>query len=74
MCFARKVMEALPLLWAAREVLDEVKPREMPKMTDLVETRSWDCPKSPSGFCCLDEGNDPFLDSCLICGDPDERK
>jgi hypothetical protein len=38
--------------------------------------RGWDCPDSrnPSGFCCYDSKGDPAHDSCLFCGDPEERK
>lgn len=70
----KKIMDALPRLWALEEVLEEEEYRELPDEADLVETRSWVCLKSPTGFCCFDEKNDQCLDNCLICGDPDERK
>lgn len=44
---------------------------------DLVMPKSWECegePPSPTGFCIYDDENDPPLDFCLFCGEPDERK
>jgi hypothetical protein len=35
---------------------------------------NWDCPTSPTGSCIYDATEDPCLDDCLFCHDPDERK
>ena len=34
----------------------------------------WYCVKSPTNICEYDEDEDPALDTCIHCGDPDERK
>jgi Tfp pilus assembly PilM family ATPase len=34
----------------------------------------WDCPHSVTGLCVYNHRDDPCLDSCLICGQADERK
>jgi hypothetical protein len=34
----------------------------------------WKCRKSPVGHCVYDIEDDPEQDSCIYCGDPDERK
>lgn len=34
----------------------------------------WDCPNSPTGLCGYDPRKDPAFDSCVFCGEPDERK
>lgn len=34
----------------------------------------WDCEKSPIGCCMYNHNEDRFHDSCLFCGDPEERK
>lgn len=35
---------------------------------------TWRCAPSPLGKCIYDAREDPCLDMCLLCGDPDERK
>lgn len=39
-----------------------------------MELGSHDCDGSPTGYCCYDADEDPNLDECLFCGQPDERK
>ena len=34
----------------------------------------WDCEESPIGLCLYNRIEDPCLDNCLYCGNPDERK
>ena len=34
----------------------------------------WDCPNSFCGLCCYDHYYDPVHDSCVFCGQPEERK
>lgn len=34
----------------------------------------WQCEDSLLGHCVYDAPDDPCLDSCLYCGDPNERK
>ncbi len=41
----------------------------------MIELGHWDCPDSPIGRCFYDHMTDPgYLDQCLVCGNPDERK
>jgi len=39
-----------------------------------IEIGSWICEKSPIFKCVYDTEQDPAMDHCLVCGDPDERK
>lgn len=39
-----------------------------------IETGYHECKDSPIGICFYDNMEDPALDDCLICGEPDERK
>ena len=41
---------------------------------DSVELGSHKCHHSPTGKCFYNEDEDPCNDSCLVCGQPDERK
>jgi len=34
----------------------------------------WDCNKSPVLLCVYDSIEDPAMDQCIFCGDPEERK
>ncbi len=43
-----------------------------PEITAISEY--WDCRLSPVGMCVYNEDEDPMRDSCLYCGDPEERK
>ncbi len=37
--------------------------------------REWDCPHSPTGVCDYQQNDGSYnYDSCLYCGQPDERK
>ena len=42
--------------------------------TGHIEIGSWECKDSPIGICFYDGMEDPALDDCLVCGNPDERK
>ena len=51
--------------------------RELEEAYGLQLTRvstNWSCEESPIGVCFYDRAMDQFMDSCIICGDPDERK
>jgi hypothetical protein len=41
-----------------------------------LETSGWDCPdeRNAYGFCVYHDEEDPCHDSCLFCGEPEERK
>ena len=39
-----------------------------------VPLAGWECVNSPTGFCIYNITEDPCMDSCIICGDPEERK
>lgn len=39
-----------------------------------VDLGFWECPDSPRGMCYYDDFEDPCHDSCLVCGQPAERK
>lgn len=39
-----------------------------------VKIGSWDCEQSPIGKCVYDIVEDEHCDSCVFCGEPDERK
>jgi len=39
-----------------------------------IQIGDWDCHESPIGVCFYNAQEDPCLDTCLVCGDPDERK
>lgn len=39
-----------------------------------LETSDWECEKSPIGVCCFDVCSDTDNDTCVFCGEPDERK
>jgi hypothetical protein len=41
---------------------------------DLMFPFLHDCPFSPIETCVYDDQNDPAHDTCLFCGDPEERK
>jgi len=48
---------------------------KLPKQQHLILGEdSWPCPTSPIGVCVYDPVADPSLDSCLLCGGPEERK
>jgi len=40
----------------------------------VCATDAWVCEDSPTGFCVYNSENDPCHDSCLHCGQPEERK
>jgi hypothetical protein len=42
--------------------------------TGLTFSIYHECKASPVGVCLYDEYDDPARDSCLVCGDPEERK
>ena len=44
------------------------------KVEEISLSTWWDCEHSPVKKCIYDSYNDPMLDHCLICGDPNERK
>lgn len=35
---------------------------------------TWDCEKSPVGYCMYHRWEDTAMDGCLYCGEPHERK
>jgi hypothetical protein len=42
------------------------------KCSEFAE--GWYCPTSPTHQCVYDSAEDPRHDSCVYCGDPEERK
>ena len=42
--------------------------------TTHVAPGSWECSESPLGICIYNNHEDPCLDECVVCGDPEERK
>tara|TARA_R100001244_G_scaffold57828_1_gene48932 strand:+ start:1348 stop:1623 length:276 start_codon:yes stop_codon:yes gene_type:complete len=53
----------------------EFIPKEHQFKTDLGRAHLWDCDDSPFGYCAYnvrDLGS--RYDSCIFCGEPDERK
>lgn len=44
------------------------------KLTTHIVIGYHECKDSPIGICFYDNMEDPALDDCLICGEPDERK
>jgi hypothetical protein len=44
------------------------------KEMNCIEIGYWDCPTSPIGVCFYNSHEDPCSDTCLVCGDPEERK
>ena len=49
-------------------------PEPKPDPSDLDFTETWDCDGSPTGHCAYNTAEDPTCDSCLFCGQPEERK
>jgi hypothetical protein len=45
-----------------------------PTQPGYVVGRTWKCEDSPHTFCEYQEDEDPAHDSCVPCGDPEERK
>lgn len=44
-------------------------------ITDIYPVISdWKCEKSPVDYCVYNQLEDPYHDSCLFCGQPEERK
>ncbi len=39
-----------------------------------VGSELWECSKSPVGLCVYHKVNDRMHDSCIFCGEPEERK
>lgn len=42
--------------------------------TSTIIPRTWDCKESPVGKCAYDWIEDPCMDSCIFCHNPEERK
>lgn len=48
---------------------------KIPEFNNMWNTiGEWECKKSPIGLCIYDHMIDPYLDNCLYCGEPHERK
>lgn len=43
-------------------------------LKDTLEIGEWDCPKSPIFLCAYNWRSYIKQDSCIYCGEPDERK
>jgi hypothetical protein len=56
------------------KVLAKLKQDGRDPPVDLRLGSHWDCPESPTGECAYDADEDPCLDDCLFCHEPDERK
>lgn len=68
-------------LEAAREEAELDAARELLKLVELEDVApedlylgTWACEDSPTGRCVYNKTEDVWLDECLICGDPSERK
>ena len=50
--------------------------KKLEKITgrDDLSIGTWECKRSPIQICVYDEKEDPCLDDCIFCGEPDERK
>lgn len=58
-----------------RSVAGELNLRAPTPDRDFVESTLWPCPKSDwTEMCVYDHDNDPTHDTCVFCGDPEERK
>ena len=53
----------------------EFIPKEHQFKTDLGRAHLWDCDDSPFGYCAYNVRDRGMrYDSCIFCGEPDERK
>lgn len=41
---------------------------------DMRLPMTWECEESPFGYCVYDRLEDPVMDDCVFCHDPEERK
>lgn len=58
----------------AQDFVIEVLPEPKPNKDDLSFSQTWECDGSPTGYCVYNDVEDPINDSCVFCGQPDERK
>ena len=72
------IREAENFLKTALEDYLRKHPSKFGKEKDVsasdLELGTWQCASSPTKFCVYNKTEDPCCDSCLFCGDPDERK
>ncbi len=49
--------------------------RHLERLDDYFEKHQWHrCEHSSTGYCVYNDEEDQSHDSCLVCGDPHERK
>lgn len=81
----KSASEAQRAKWAVEQALDVQIKNETDKVKAIVgplvgvspsdlHIGSWDCVESPTRHCLYDNSKDSMHDSCVICGDPAERK
>ena len=72
--------ERLAGIAIAKEVLDEGVNQILYRFIGTVDGHNhvvdtmWGCEDSPFGWCAYHRFDDPAHDSCIFCGDPQERK
>ena len=66
--------------WAIQKHIDDISEKVL-ESGELVaydplkhSIGNWECETSPIGVCVYDSEEDPCWDSCIFCGEPDERK
>ena len=56
-------------------LMEELVPYELQYKVDLGRAHLWDCDDSPFGLCAYNVSDRGLrYDSCIFCGEPDERK
>ena len=55
-------------------IIDEMSTSKRPIHYHDVSFGDWDCEDSPTGYCIYGFYDDYAHDSCIYCGEPDERK
>ncbi len=70
---ADSIYEVLKRLSTRKKHVDIEKLEKITGREDLV-IGTWKCKRSPIGICAYDSEQDPCLDDCVFCGNPDERK
>lgn len=54
--------------------LEGIAREQFPDESYVVVGSAWECEDSDVGFCVYNSEEDPCRDSCLVCGEPYERK
>lgn len=70
----KKALEAAHREAELKAAAELVKLMELEAGAEDLKLGMWECEDSPTGRCVYNKTEDPWLDECLICGDPSERK